>query len=383
MSAVSAEHNTIVSWRYSKLWVVAAVSLISLVVLNYHLVLLNYQAGLYRPGPDIPFSTWGDASGTAGAVNTGAVNTTTYDTSCADTNCTVVRIYTFVKDQHYFLRPWLEHHIRVFGADSLHVVDHESKMQDAVEDLRWAAQQGVNVTVFSGPFSRKGKYLSTVMHQDIKNAERPIDFIVPLDIDEILGIYDKGEYHFVRSRVLKEFAKLPRAPTRFKFMGVNASTCPWPVDAGVDFQPMRSDCKIPDAHPPRHHMAKTFYTARGFKSTDQGNHYGHVGNSSSRKIEDFFLDHTVTMVSYRGLSYDQLKAKMLRGTYAYGHDKREEGKCTNAYGHDKRGAHYCRWYQKWKKLGDGKMKEEYVKGLQKGCKADQHKHSCPTIPALK
>ena len=90
-------------------------------------------------------------------------------------------------------------------------------------------------------------------------------------------------------------------------------------------------------------MAKSFFFSRGFQSTDQGNHRGHVDNdmqfgSAKETAENLHQRYILTNISlyhYPTPSYTGYINKIVRAVNAYGFDSLNN--CSKV----QRGVHYC------------------------------------------
>jgi hypothetical protein len=266
-----------------------------------------------------------------------------------------VRVFLFNKDNPGLLRDWVIHHTSLFGNENVHILDHSSTDPVTIATLRTAAARGVNVTVYDGPFTHKAIQLSELMRSQLSQA----DFLVPLDVDEFIGTYRHSEHSFSARDVLEEFRLLwPSAregKVKYKFGIASPAACDLSACQFSNNSPASSNLiffQRPDAvrdkgNKKKGCMHKTFYPAKTFSFTDQGNHVGGlVGESHSarRRLCDaiyrthfVFPDNHALILAHLDLAlpYQMHTHKYANGAKVYGFTNRS--RCTG------KGIHYCRF----------------------------------------
>ena len=127
--------------------------------------------------------------------------------SCDQHTHATTCLFLFTKDSPGLLRTWLNHHLALFDASSITVIDHSSQSQDVKDQLTAFSGLGGNVHVFHGSFSEKGPELSRIM-----KARAPYcDFLVPIDTDELIVVHYRSNDTYAtlsREAMENEFEKL-------------------------------------------------------------------------------------------------------------------------------------------------------------------------------
>ena len=273
-----------------------------------------------------------------------------------------VCIFLFHKDSPWLLQSWLEHYLVLFAAAAITIIDHSSTDSDTLALLRSAAAKGVRVDTFNGPFRNKHAELTKRM----RHKASACDFLIPTDNDELLVVHEDGQYRFDRAAVERAFGKLlPTADARrrYKLGAARALLCDATLctrqhaanlgalrRAGV--QVPRRPLGLADQLPGNLCQDKTFYPARSFQATDQGNHYGELRGegkafeSRTARLCNVTMQHALYFPEHHGLAFLDLgyalphaeyRSKHLRAAAAYNY--------TVASNCDPRvprvGQHYC------------------------------------------
>ena len=267
-----------------------------------------------------------------------------------------IRVFLFNKDSPELLHDWVMHHSSIFGPENVHILDHSSTDPMALATLRLASARGAHVTTRSGPFTQKANMLSELMRTQVRRA----DFLVPLDVDEFIGVYRNRVYSFSISDILAEFRLLWSSArdgkTMYKFgltdpASCNETTCRFsmasPATLNLSFtgRPLSTW----DKKPTTTCKEKTFYPAATFSSTDQGNHFGIlVGDKHpARRCADIVRSYAtfperhgliLAHLSISAMPYKMYMTKMRRGAEVYGF--KNTSKCGG------QGQHYCRFLKK-------------------------------------
>jgi hypothetical protein len=110
------------------------------------------------------------------------------------------------KNESVMLPVWIRHHARLFGNEALTVVDNGSSDPATLKVLEAARHDGI--TVVDAPsaedFERKGEIISALI-----KGQRDVDWIVPLDSDELLVTTSDGlGYSLEAAAIHSEFERL-------------------------------------------------------------------------------------------------------------------------------------------------------------------------------
>jgi len=201
----------------------------------------------------------------------------------------------------------------------------------------------------------------------MKKCGASCEFLIPLDADEFMVVVrsnsNTSDFSTSPDDVRMTISNLRADGYKYKFNGTfegraaQASSVSLRPFAASHFKKTRVDC-----------MSKTFFLARTFSGTDQGNHKGRVKKPCSRrsptwqpKCRDCFHVTNLALAHFSGssTSFESYTAKMLRGAQAYGRIKKvDAGKpCSKG-----KGRHYCRFYQRLKLHGIKRLRENHQKG---------------------
>ena len=199
----------------------------------------------------------------------------------------MVEIFLCVRDSPELLRHWVQHHLAIFGAEHIHIVDNMSSDTAALALLSDAAKRGVHVTRVDGPIGNAKIHMSKLkrLHQGHSS------FLVPIDVDEFVGVFRAGHYSFRPRDVQHEFERL--APTlkqgrRYKFGDALVASCHFHAclsEARSNFSFERLPVALPARPGGVHNLCeggvdgnrvKAFFPSQTFLRTDLGNHFGYL-----------------------------------------------------------------------------------------------------------
>lgn len=241
----------------------------------------------------------------------------------------VAKVFTFHKDEESLIRDWVVYHGSTFGIENLVVIDHDSTNEAVVNILERYRRRGLTVVPFRGSFRQKAEALSAAMRSNAANA----DFLIPIDVDEFI-VDETGD-------VIATLRQLAASNERRKFK----------------FSSRVSSCRSTAARPvletkfsakSQTSMAKTFFRARGFVATDQGNHYGWTDRDNGthqdvqlgrNNFDTFFASSPLTLLHFAMRDFDTWHVKLFQRARAYGFSM--ETRCEGV----RRGQRYCRSYQ--------------------------------------
>lgn len=264
----------------------------------------------------------------------------------------VVRVFLFNQDSPELLQDWVLHHTALFGPGSVHIVDHVSSHPVTLATLRLATALGVKVTSRQGHFSHKAALLS----EEMRSYRQGADFLLPLDVDEFIGIHREDRFSFRVEEVQAEFARLlpsSHSNRRYKFGMARPAFCD---NSSCLSSSTRSPASMrlsfvdsPDSvfdHPvERFCYHKTFFPAAAFHSTDQGNNFGKLRNvtlAASKRNCGAVMKHALSFPRHHALilahmdsvmPYKMKQEKIVRNARAYGFTL--NSKCAGS------GHHYC------------------------------------------
>ena len=259
---------------------------------------------------------------------------------CDDAKKPLVRVFTFHKDEEYLLGDWLAYHCYVFGCENVVLIDHASTMPTVSKLISLYRTKGVAIVDFRGEFKDKANALSQAMRANSNAAE----FLVPIDVDEFIVVDDGSKVSADREKILNAFASLDLTDRRkFKFNS-RVADCPQ-QDDGASKRPALVDLF---SKPKATSMAKTFFHARDFVLTDQGNHVGRVRRDNGtdqdvmlapKRFDDFFKRTSLSLLHFSMPDFDTWYSKLFQRAAAYGFTMNTN--CAAI----RKGQRYCRSFQ--------------------------------------
>lgn len=184
-----------------------------------------------------------------------------------------IEMFAMVKNEDDFISTFLDHHLPIF--DEVTVIDNGST--DGTLDILRGYGSRIKLFNYDGPFDKKGQVCSRFM------SESSADILFPLDADELV-VYDDG-------------AEVSKDPEKTR---AHLQSLPTP-ELGCKFKIRRNLQKHPDSDGwwCETKLSKMFFTKNGFRSTDVGNHNGHVESEEPPVPVDIsFLDHRYHSFEY-------------------------------------------------------------------------------------
>lgn len=254
-----------------------------------------------------------------------------------------IQLFLFQKDGGDNLVAWLDHHVELFGAESIHIVDHQSKDPRTLRVLADHAARGVTLHTCTDKFTAKMLCLSRVINAYKTRSK----LVAPIDVDEFIVFrVSLKQMRADKAQVARELASLecsPDAPA-YKFVPFQAvpSDCPCSRNQA---QPNSSlaVCSSTLFHVccERRLLWKTFFCSDAFAWTDQGNHFGSFKRCQTPpklKFEQCFAISRLGLLHYATSSYATYEHKVLERAAAYNFSN-SHVTCTGV------GHQYCSWYR--------------------------------------
>ena len=295
-----------------------------------------------------------------------------------------VHLFLFQQDEDGLLMDWLTYHVKVFGIESVHVIDNNSTSYLTQMTLRYWQHKGLGIHYYKGDSGFLNKqdifnaYIQTVLE---KNSDmKKIDFLVPLDADEFLVARTPTGFAVGRAAIQRAFAALPRTGKKYKLAQFMARICDESAVSytGLSMRPvveLRHFAEMPTTC-----LSKTFYWKEGFLSTDAGNHLGMVSTLPQRCNEavhnttnlepckECFEESELGYLDFGRTLYASHKKKNTRGAFAGGQGEvfRQSGtqrECNEMIND----VHYCWFFKDIATHGEDNVRKWYYQG---------HFHDC-------
>lgn len=184
-----------------------------------------------------------------------------------------IHIFSFIRNETYLLQKWIPYHSSIAGLKNIHIIDHKSDEPHCITLLKKYEKRGLDVIKTSKDFSLKHKLLSQLMHQYKSDA----DILIPLDADEFLCLSNSDQSIIADLEDINKYLNtLPVNGKKYAFHVYEA------VLEQVDYDDPLLEMKTFEYYPASktaagpNQQTKTFYPAKNFGYTDQGNHKGGV-----------------------------------------------------------------------------------------------------------
>lgn len=290
-----------------------------------------------------------------------------------------MHLFLFHRDEPHLLRDWVEYHARLVSYQNIHIIDNMSSAPAVVSILKSLQLAGVGVQYVTGPYEDQGRMLTQSM-RGFLNSTMNVTHVVPMDTDEfLLGINDDGQWTTADATIHRIVTGLPADGHQLKLRQIRVVACD-PNGEGVvrgRVHVARHFLPLMDASC----MDKTYYAAKGFIRTNNGNHHGNVAadDSCSNKPDLLhcwgvcFWISRLAIAHFRGPdafpTYELYKRKMLRDYHAMPDVHAADPTC-GAFG-----THVCRFHRDWQAQGDAAMKAQFTARRKELCYDPLHLHN--------
>ena len=218
-----------------------------------------------------------------------------------DSSKVPAKIFSFQKDEE-LLEKWIKHHAEMFGMKNIYIIDHGSGF-NTKKIYDYYVPLGLNVFAFKGKFKEKKYCLSLIMHKNRKDA----DFLIPLDGDEFIFFNENSKPSFKSKDIFDYLYSVRNMKGKFKMVSYAN------LLESFETSDVFSECKYFKKEKTIFQRQKTYYPAKYFINTDQGNHHGLVSRDNDRLIAS-----KLALLHYSHKGYSRYVQKLKRGVAAYG-----------------------------------------------------------------
>lgn len=184
-----------------------------------------------------------------------------------------IHLFSFIRNETYLLQKWIPYHSSIVALENIHIIDHKSDEPHCISLLKKYENKGLDVIKTSKDFSLKHKLLTQLMHQYKSEA----DILIPLDADEFLCLSESDRsMNSDPADINKYLNSLSINGKKYAFHVYEA------VLDQIDYDDPLLEMKLFEYFPASetasgpNQQTKTFYPAKNFGYTDQGNHKGGV-----------------------------------------------------------------------------------------------------------
>lgn len=179
----------------------------------------------------------------------------------------ILKIVLITKNELPLLKSWVLHHGSIFGFDNLHILDSsdDAAVLKVLEDAR---KLGVDVVTQSANLNE----LESQINEKMEKIKARCDFMIKLDTDELLALYDPHTMTFQvdRKSIFDYLATLPFDGDMYK-VGWIASSVVEQDKCKDDDDVFRTATKFT---PFVETLQKTFFNSRSYRHVDLGSHIG-------------------------------------------------------------------------------------------------------------
>jgi hypothetical protein len=239
------------------------------------------------------------------------VNGTSLSVSCLKSVQTAkVGIVSYVYNESDILPYWLQYHTKIFGIHQVAIIDDGSPKETQIILRNWE-KKGLTVIHNRDEYANKGNTTLSAFQTYFPE----VDFLVPLDADELLvALDDNGVPLFSKNRILENFQKFLTKYTisnfRYRRIYVNCNRSPSETILTANTFQLAPEKWI-----------KRFYRNFHLTELDHGNHHGHGGRSN----ESYHLG----LLHYHNRNLDLKLQRALRDLEAFHYIPAMEGSETN------------------------------------------------------
>lgn len=221
-----------------------------------------------------------------------------------------VHLFSFIRNEAYLLRRWIPYHASITDLENIHIIDHKSDDQACIFLLRKYENQGLHVERTSKRFSLKYKLLTQLMHKYKTEA----DILIAIDADEFLCLAeDNGTMNADPDLVRLQLDSLPLNGKKYAFNVYES------VLDQLDYEDPLTEIKKFELYKASetadgpNQQTKTFFPAKNFSYTDQGNHRGGVLLAPN----DIYNTSKIAMAHFHMRGFSHFMEKLEKGMEAY------------------------------------------------------------------
>lgn len=221
-----------------------------------------------------------------------------------------IHLFSFIRDEAYLLRRWIPYHASIMGLSNIHIIDHKSTDKECITLLQRYKKEGLDVIKTERSFDTKYKQLTKLMHKYASRA----DILIALDADEFLCLSD--EDHSIRADLAAIRAQLQSLPVNGKKYAFHVYEAVLdqidyndPLIEMTTFEYFKASEKADGPN----QQTKTFFPAKNFSYTDQGNHKGGILLAPN----DEYNISKMAIAHFHMLGYRHFQQKLQKAVDAY------------------------------------------------------------------
>jgi hypothetical protein len=109
-----------------------------------------------------------------------------YSTDCVAIK-NKMKIVLMTKNERYLIKPWIQHHGKIFGFENLYIIDDNSDDEEVLSYYNDVRNTGIHIYSFADSnLDNLGTYMTSVMN----SIKESCDLLIKLDTDEFIGHYN-------------------------------------------------------------------------------------------------------------------------------------------------------------------------------------------------
>jgi hypothetical protein len=194
----------------------------------------------------------------------------TFSLTHADLTEKIVKIILITKNEEYLIKFWIKHHGDVFGYENLYIID-DSDSKEVLDYYHSISHLPIHF-YFNQNNIETDNFINiqNQMNQIMNSVKEQCDFLIKLDTDEFIGIYDdlNNDILIDREMIRSTFNNLKINGGQYKTKYI------WSQPCELKINPLDYIYFIDTGEANKNH--KSFFYSKSFLSTDLGSHHGAV-----------------------------------------------------------------------------------------------------------
>lgn len=279
-----------------------------------------------------------------------------------------IHLFSFIRNEAYLLRRWIPYHASIIHLENIHIIDHKSDDPECISILNKYENKGVDVIHTSESFELKYKLLTKLMHKFKSDA----DILIPLDADEFLCLSENDKVlNADPDSIKKHLNSLPINGKKYAFHVFEAVLDQLDYDDPLIEMKTFEHFEASKTASGPNQQTKTFFPAKNFSYTDQGNHKGGVLLAPN----DIYNKSNMALAHYHMLGFSHFLEKMEKAVDAYDLKNLPPDYVGT-------GMRWNRWYHQTKNLNPEEKKEWFRKNFVQENSGEQQTALSETLETL-
>ncbi len=223
----------------------------------------------------------------------------------------ILKIVLMTKNEKKLIKNWIKYHGDRFGYNNIHIID-DSDDEDILKYYESIKELGITLYFLKSNLNQ----LEADINKVFKEIKDKCDFLIKLDTDEFLGVYDceTENVHIDKNTIQNEINSLPLNGLKYK--------CSYTMIAIPDRISLDPLLTV-NFNKPELTTFKTFFLSKTYAHCDLGSHYGTVisGYDSNIHNETNFI-----IVHYHYQHVDDYIENTKRALISHNYIDKNDGK---------------------------------------------------------